>query len=659
MKTPTRVLILEDDPCYAELLSFKLLAEWPKCVLKKVANGRDFKVAALAATYDLILSDYALPDYNGLEALAYALKHCPEVPFVVVSGNIDDELAVECLKAGATDYVLKDRPARLLPAIRRALNEVEENLRRKQAEIARQESEALKGTIMDASLDCIIVMDEHGRILEFNPAAEATFGYGHDTVIGQDLVEKIFPPAAREQLRETLRSCLVHGDGSLFGKRTELPGMRADGSEFPMEWAIVPLNLQNRHVFTAYLRDITESKQAEHKVRQVQARLEESNRDLTRRNQEIQSFYHTLSHELKTPLTSAREFVSMVMDRLAGPINQTQAEYLAIVKEGCDQMRLCINDLFDATRLETGKLTLEFKPVMPSTVLQHAVTALNPKAAKKDITIRNEVESDLPEAVMDEHRITQVVTNLLNNAINYTPAGGEITVQAGLVPGQPEWLQVSVQDTGRGIAMEDLDRIFDRLFQVKTGDAASGNGIGLGLYLCRELVQAHGGNIWVRSQPGNGSTFTFAVPLTQDMLKSNVLVMDDDEALLEVTSGLLETEYAVRTASDGAQGLKEMQRHIPDVVMLDLSMPNLNGPGILREIRKTWGTSIPVIVYTAYSGSALMKEAMEYSPFTLLSKPCPGPQILETVRRMLRSSNTTIWNRKQRDAAHVFACPET
>jgi PAS domain S-box-containing protein len=654
MKAPGRILILEDDSCYAELLSFKLRAEWPECGLRMVGNEADFKAAIGREAFDLIISDYSMPHFNGLEALAFVRENHPGIPFVIVSGNINDELAVESLKAGATDYVLKDRAARLVPAIRRALQDVEINRRRNQAELAHQESEALKSSIMDASLDCIIIVDEHGRILEFNPTAVTTFGYGRAEIAGQLLVEKIIPPGSREPIREAMFQCLEHGDGSLFGRRTEATGMRADGSEFPMEWAIVPLNLMGRHVFTAYLRDITDAKMAQEKVRQVQAKLEESNRDLKRRNEEIQNFYHTLSHELKTPLTSMREFVSMVMDNVAGPVNPRQMEYLAIAKKSCDQMRMCINDLFDASRLETGKLALEFKPVLPSVLLKGVVASLAPKAAEKGVAILDEIEPDLARAVLDEHRIVQVVTNLVNNAINHTPANGEICVRAHVAPSQPEWLQVSVEDTGCGIDPEQQERIFDRLYQVKTGDATKGGGLGLGLYLCRELVQAHGGSVWVQSAPGKGSTFSFALPFDQEMLKLNVLVMDDDEALLEVTREFLQMEYAVRTSRDGVEGLKEMQRHAPDAVLLDLSMPNLDGPGILREIRKTWGTSIPIIVYTAYSTTALMKQAMNYSPFTLLSKPCQGPQILETVRKALRTSNTTIWNRKQRVAQQAL-----
>jgi PAS domain S-box-containing protein len=654
MKPPKRLLILEDDPFYAELLQLQLRQQWPECSIVTVADGQHFQAAIQSKAFDLILSDYSLPNFSGLEAVGLVRQICPDTPVVIVSGNVGDEVAVESLKAGATDYVLKDRAARLLPAIRRALSNVEEKNRRREAEIAHQESEALKGTIMDVALDCIIVMDHEGRIIEFNPAAEKTFGYTHAEIIGQLFIEKVLPPALREQHCVGMLQCLADGDESQLGTRAEATGMRADQSEFPMEWAIVPIHSRGRPMFTAYLRDITDQKHAEEKIRQVQAKLEESNRDLRRRNQEIQSFYHTLSHELKTPLTSAREFVSLVMDGVAGPTNPTQSEYLAIAKESCDQLRLCINDLLDATRIETGKLTLEFKPVSPTAFLNRTVTALSLKAAKNGITVVNEVEPDLPGTSLDEHRINQVITNLLNNAINHTPANGKIIVRAHEALGQPEWLLISVSDTGRGIAKEEQDRIFDRLYQVKAGDASSKQGIGLGLYLCRELVQEHGGNIWVESEPGNGSTFSFTLPRTQELLRCNVLVMDDDVELLEVSREILEQEYNVRTVHDGMEGLQEMQRRLPDIVLLDLAMPTLDGPGILREIRKNWGTSIPVIVYTAYSSGELMKKAMAHSPFTLLAKPCPASQVLETVRKMLRSANTTIWNHRQRVAQHAL-----
>jgi len=140
MKSPARLLILDDDPLYGELMTRKLSREWPGCVITVVTGQRDFDAALKRETYDLVLSDYLMPSFSGLEALATARAQCPDIPFIIVSGTIGDEVAVESLKAGANDYVLKDRAARLVPAIRHVLNHVEESRRRKRAEIAHQES---------------------------------------------------------------------------------------------------------------------------------------------------------------------------------------------------------------------------------------------------------------------------------------------------------------------------------------------------------------------------------------------------------------------------------------------------------------------------------------------------------------------------------------
>src|SRR6267142_3816777 len=169
MKAPGRMLILDDDPLSAELLKLKLSGEWPACAFMTAAGQEDFEAAIRKDACDLVISDYLIPGYSGLEALAFARKQCPDIPFIIFSGTIGDEVAVESLKAGANDYVLKDRPARLVPAIRHVLNHAEESRRRKRAEIGHKESEALKSAIMDAALDCIIVMDDEGRVLEFNP----------------------------------------------------------------------------------------------------------------------------------------------------------------------------------------------------------------------------------------------------------------------------------------------------------------------------------------------------------------------------------------------------------------------------------------------------------------------------------------------------------
>jgi signal transduction histidine kinase len=516
MIEPRRLLMVEDDPNDAELLRRTVTAEWPDCQVVRVSSRPGFEAAVAEGGFDLILCDYCLPGYDGLSALALARERIPGIPLIFVSGGIGEGVAVESLRAGATDYVLKDRLARLGPAIRRALKEREESALRAQAE-------------------------------------------------------------------------------------TKMLG--------------------------------------------VQAKLAQMNQDLLRKNQEIQNFYHTLSHELKTPLTSAGEFISITMDGLAGPLNARQAEYLGIAQASCNQLRRCINDLLDATRLETGKLTLELKPASLAAVAQRVVKIMERQASKKSIILTLELEENLPPLPLDEHRMTQVMTNLLTNAIKYTLAGGSVLIKVAKAPGCPELVQVSVADTGRGIAKEEQERIFDRLYQVKAGDATTEQGVGLGLYLCRELVHLHGGTIRVESELGNGSTFSFVLPMKQQFLQSKLLVIDDDPEILEMLWLLLSSaHYDVRTARDGAEGLQEMRREAPDMVILDLAMPRLNGAATLKEIRKRWG-ALPIILYTGLVDSELMKEAMEYSPFTLLAKPCTADQVLQTVHSLERSADTAVWKR--------------
>ena len=520
VQSSLRILHLEDNSDDAELIGRRLSKEIPGCEVHHVENEEQFTAALKSGCWSLILADYSMPSCHGLDALALAARLCPGIPFIFLSGMLGDETAVESLKAGAADYVLKDRPARLAPAI--------------------------------------------GRALE---VAEARKGRDRD----------------------------------------------------------------------------------EEAMRRIQGELEKSNDDLRRRNEEIQNFYHTLSHELKTPLTSAKEFISIVMDGLAGPLNEAQLEYLGIAKESCDQLAVCMNDLLDATRLDTGKLRLEFKPVALEVLAERVVTALRPAAQNKQISLRTEMQPDLPKVSLDEHRLAQVISNLVSNALKHTASGGEITVKVALARSSTELLQLTVSDTGCGIPNEDQDRVFDRLYQVRAGDAATGQGIGLGLYLCRELVQLHGGRIWVESTPGKGSTFYVVLPRTQQLLRSNILIVDDDPGVLDALSAVLQSEFNVRTAKDGYDALKQMEQQSADVVLLDLVMPEMDGAAALNEIRKRWG-AVPVILHTGYDESELINQALDFSPFTLLAKPCSPKRVLEVIRKVERGVDTAIW---QKNHHHV------
>jgi PAS domain S-box-containing protein len=578
--------------------------------------------------FDLILCDFSLPSFDGFSAFALAQERCPAIPFIFLSGAIGEEVAVKALKMGVTDIVSKDHLARLLPALYRALDEAEDRLCREQAEEQFRQ-------IAENVADLIAILDREGRWLYNSPSYRAILG-APEALHGQDSFINIHPED-RARIRLTFQETIQGG----LGNRMEFRFLLEDGSVRYIEAQsnVIRQGQGNLTQLLIVSRDITERKHSEERVSCIQAKLEQTNRDLTRRSEEIQSFYHTLSHELKTPLTSAGEFVSIVMDGLAGTLNPTQMEYLGIARESCDQLRVCINDLLDVTRLDTGKMTLELKPVSLPALIHRVVTMMGPVAAGKNIQLSPELEPGLREILLDEHRITQVITNLLNNALKFTPDGGTIRLKVGEDQARPDWVRVSLTDTGRGIAQDHLDRIFDRLYQIKDGDAATGQGIGLGLYICQELVDLHGGHISVESELGKGSTFTFALPRSHRAKRSRVLVIDDDDGMRKGLKQVLEgEEFSVTTADGGNAALQLMQGQLPDLILLDLEMPEMDGAEILRQIRKAWGY-IPVILHTGYPDSNLMARALESSPFTLLAKPCGALQLMQAVRGLTQPTN--------------------
>lgn len=251
-----------------------------------------------------------------------------------------------------------------------------------------------------------------------------------------------------------------------------------------------------------------------------QADLECAVRELRARTVEIQSFYHTLSHELKTPLTAVREFVSIVVDGLQGPLGDEQRRSLDRALACCDQMVLLMNDILDATRLETGKLAIHPRDASLTAVIDQAAAHCAPRAAKAGVVLKVEKEEGVDQAHCDPTRILQVLTNLLDNGIKYSETGGVVCVRLDRKPDDPAAARISVQDQGRGIAPEQQERVFDRLYQASEDDATIRGGLGIGLYLCRELLRLHGEKIELASAPGRGSTFTFSLRMDRGEIPS-------------------------------------------------------------------------------------------------------------------------------------------
>jgi signal transduction histidine kinase len=234
---------------------------------------------------------------------------------------------------------------------------------------------------------------------------------------------------------------------------------------------------------------------------------------LQRRSNEIQRFYHTVSHELKTPLTAAREFISLVVDGVAGDINEQQRDFLMHAVDCCDQLAMHFNDLVETTRLETGKLKLHQSVQRIEKVVLRAVFSVTAMANDRGITLQHHLPPDLPDVYIDDGRVLQVMANLLTNALKFTDPGGKVDLV--VTNPKPDEVRVSVRDTGCGIDAEHVDHIFERLYQVpRDEEHATSGGLGLGLCIAKEIVELHGSCLQVESVKGKGSTFHFSVPVT-------------------------------------------------------------------------------------------------------------------------------------------------
>ena len=220
-----------------------------------------------------------------------------------------------------------------------------------------------------------------------------------------------------------------------------------------------------------------------------------------------------VSHELRTPLSAAHQFISIVLDDLAGELNAEQREYLQIAFRNLNHLTQMIGDLLDATRSESGKLAVELRPVSIGDTTSDVLQARMPAAQEKGISLSSELSPDMPLVLADPGRVEQVLVNLVDNSIKFTPSGGHVTVTAGVSGENTGFALVSVEDTGRGMSPEAMKNLFQRLYQVEQEGGGSRQGLGLGLFICSEIVSRHGGRIWADSEPGRGSTFSFTLPI--------------------------------------------------------------------------------------------------------------------------------------------------
>ena len=276
MAEQLRILLAEDSETDAELVQRELKRGGLDFRIRRVQTEPDFRRELGELRPHIVISDFSMPQFSGRTALAITRESGADTPFIFISGTIGEDVAVDMMRAGADDYVMKNNLTRLLPALQRELREADRRRahtlaeeERKKAEQSLAESESLKSAILESSLDGLITIDHRGNIVEFNPAAAAMFGIPREQALGKAMAEMFIPPRLRDAHHHGFARYLVTGEGPILGKRLELEGMRADGAEFPIELTITAIKSRSGTLFTAFIRDITERKESEAKIRRL------------------------------------------------------------------------------------------------------------------------------------------------------------------------------------------------------------------------------------------------------------------------------------------------------------------------------------------------------------------------------------------------------
>jgi PAS domain S-box-containing protein len=370
--------------------------------------------------------------------------------------------------------------------------------------------------LIENAPDAILQVDSTGKITIANRTAEQMFGYSMDELIGME-VDILVPSAARAghaARREAFEAARVTRP---MGPGLDLRALRKDGSEVPVEISLSPTQTENRVYITAVIRDVTERKRTEQQMESLKksylAELEARHREAERLNQLKSEFIASVSHELRTPLHTIIGFAELLAEQEAGPLNEKQMRFAHHIRTDSDHLLSLINDVLDLSRIEAGGMVVRTEGLSLQSVISEAVNAICPHAESKKITIR---EHHIPNVnvLADLLRVRQILYNLLSNAVKFTDPGGNVHVTARA---DRDHVQITISDTGMGIPTAECDRIFDKFYQVGYTTTGVRQGTGLGLTICKQLVEMQGGKIWVDSEPGHGSHFHFTLPVLRDV----------------------------------------------------------------------------------------------------------------------------------------------
>ncbi len=486
-----RILVVDDEQIMREGCTRILSKEkWEVVTAENGETG--LKAVKKGDGFDVVLLDLMMPGISGMDVLEAVQRVDANLLVIVITGYATVELAVEAMKKGAYDFVPKPfTPDQLRIVVKRALDK---RALQKEMEILKSEREkSLRDiateksrivTIINCMGDGVLVCDRDSCVVLTNPAAGRMLGIQESSLIGKSLSE-----------------CSI--DGTLT--ETIMESLRMPDSPFPM----VSREICPSDPASAFLRahtapvknDLGETLGAVTVLQDITG-LKELDRMKS-------DFVAMVSHELRSPVASIQQQLSVILEGLSGDLTQRQMKMLGRAKERAGGLLDLINDLLDLSKIEAGMVVQYKEPLRLEELLKGVHKSMLPEAEAKGLKVKLQAKRPIPAVDGDRNNLEGVFTNLVNNAIKYTPEGGEVTIRA---KGAGKNVRVEVSDTGIGISKADLPRIFDRFYRVKSEKTRQIVGTGLGLSIVKHIVEAHLGTISVESEEGGGSTFTVVLP---------------------------------------------------------------------------------------------------------------------------------------------------
>ncbi len=494
----TRILIVEDEPDDVALITRVIEQASLQCLIEWTDNEEDLRQKLVDFQPDILLVDFWLTQFDGFTALTLARSIRKDIPVILVTGVLKEETALEARKIGMTDYVMKDRLFRLPAVMARALQELEEARRLAKIEESAKEIALRMQAVCETLADALITIDELGNILTANKAVEKIFGYEPEELLAKN-VSVLMPSPYKEEHDSYIRRYLDTGERRIIGIGREVLALRKNGTTFPADLSVSEFKLAGGQFFTGIVKDASVRKRSE--------ALEKKNALLEQR----EDFLATLSHDLKNPLIGLRGILNSFLSGQIGPLSEEQVQYLLLCKNSNDSMLLMLQNLISVLRYEHDIETILFEKTDLLPIVRAAISEFSALAAQKQIEMRASLPNPVSSIETDSSSIRRILQNLLTNAINYTPSGGTIELS---VKEDAETVEINVRDNGPGIAEQDQKQLFER-FWTGSGGRGHAASTGLGLYLCKKIVDAHHGKISCTSKKGNGATFTVSLPLWQ------------------------------------------------------------------------------------------------------------------------------------------------